>query len=135
MSNYDDIINLKRPSSSHSNLSSTSRAAQFSPFAALTGYDNNIKEAKRITEEKRVISEDLQRILNDKINYLGKNLSEEVTICHFVKDIEKEGGQYINTTGKIKKIDSVYKSIKLADNTIIYMDDIVDITNDTLDNW
>ena len=132
MNNYDDIINLKRPLSNHSHLSIESRASQFSPFAALTGYDDEVKETARITDRKIIIDDGLKEVLNDKLNYLNDHIKEcsNVSITYFVKDNKKEGGKYLTKQGIIKRIDTVNEIIKFSDNITISMDDIINITGD-----
>lgn len=132
MNNYDDIINLNRPISKHKHMTIEERSAQFAPFAALVDYDNAVKETARLTENKIELNDEQQDMLNFKLRYLYDNINNknEVTITHFVKDNKKVGGKYINTTGIIKQIDPVQENIKLNNNVIIYMNDIINITGD-----
>lgn len=132
MNNYDDIINLNRPISKHKHMTIEERSAQFAPFAALVGYDNAVKETARLTENKIEMNDEQQDMLNFKLRYLYDNINNknEVTITHFIKDNKKVGGKYINTTGIIKQIDPVQENIKLSNNVIIYMNDIINITGD-----
>lgn len=132
MNNYDDIINLNRPISKHKHMTIEERSAQFAPFAALVGYDNAVKETARLTENKIELNDEQQDMLNFKLRYLYDNINNknEVTITHFVKDNKKVGGKYINTAGIIKQIDPVQENIKLNNNVIIYMNDIINITGD-----
>lgn len=130
MNNYADIINLKRPRSNHNHLSIESRASQFSPFAALTGYDNEVKETARITDKRIDIDDGLREMLNAKLNYLNDHIKENpnISITYFVKDPKKEGGKYLTKQGIIKRIDTVNEIIKFNDNTSISMNDIINIT-------
>lgn len=132
MNNYNDIINLKRPISNHSHLSIESRASQFSPFAALTGYDDEIKETSRITDKRIDIDDGLREMLNAKLNYLKDHIKENpnISITYFVKDPKKEGGKYLTKQGIIKRIDTVNEIIKFNDNASISMNDIINITGD-----
>lgn len=132
MSNYTDIINLKRPVSNHNHLSIESRASQFSPFAALTGYDNEVKETARITDKRIDIDDGLREMLNAKLNYLNDHIKENpnISITYFVKDSKKEGGKYLTKQGTIKRIDTVNEIIKFNDNASISMNDIINITGD-----
>ena len=132
MNNYNDIINLKRPISNHSHLSIESRASQFSPFAALTGYDDEIKETSRITDKRIDIDDGLREMLNAKLNYLKDHIKENpnISITYFVKDTKKEGGKYLTKQGIIKRIDTVNEIIKFNDNASISMNDIINITGD-----
>lgn len=132
MNNYADIINLKRPPSNHNHLSIESRASQFSPFAALTGYDNEVKETARITDKRINIDDGLREMLNAKLNYLNDHIKENpnISITYFVKDPKKEGGKYLTKQGIIKRIDTVNEIIKFNDNMTISMNDIINITGD-----
>lgn len=132
MNNYTDIINLKRPVSNHNHLSIESRASQFSPFAALTGYDSEVKETARITDKRIDIDDGLREMLNAKLNYLNDHIKENpnISITYFVKDPKKEGGKYLTKQGIIKRIDTVNEIIKFNDNTSISMNDIINITGD-----
>ena len=132
MSNYTDIINLKRPSSNHNHLSIESRASQFSPFAALTGYYNEVKETARITDKRIDIDDGLREMLNAKLNYLNDHIKESpnISITYFVKDHKKEGGKYLTKQGIIKRIDTVNEIIKFNDNASISMNDMINITGD-----
>lgn len=128
MSNYDDIINLKRPVSKYPKLSDEKRAALFMPFSALTGYDDKIKEIHKETYKKVDIDDDLKNILNKKIYYISKHIKEnnEISFVYFEKDKQ----QYKTIKGIPKNIVQALKLIKLKDNSIIYMDDIIDIKSD-----
>ena len=132
MNNYTDIINLKRPVSNHNHLSIESRASQFSPFAALTGYDNEVKETARITDKRIDIDDGLREMLNAKLNYLNDHIKENpnISITYFAKDPKKEGGKYLTKQGIIKRIDTVNEIIKFNDNASIPMNDIINITSD-----
>ena len=136
MSNYDDIINLNRPISKHPHQSIESRASQFAPFAALVGYDEQVKETARLTTNKIEIDEGLKEILNNKLNYLNDHLDEkeEVSITYFIKDSKKSGGKYITKSGIVKRIDIVNGFIKFTDNDIIYMNDVISITGELFEN-
>lgn len=132
MNNYADIINLKRPHSNHNHLSIESRASQFSPFAALTGYDSEVKETARITDKRIDIDDGLREMLNAKLNYLNDHIKENpnISITYFVKDHKKEGGKYLTKQGIIKRIDTVNEIIKFNDNASISMNDMINITGD-----
>ena len=103
MSKYEDIINLPHPvSKKHPRMSLYDRAAQFSPFAALTGHNAAIIETARLTEKKIRQSEDAISILNEKLHIITENLGAEVTITYFLPDDRKEGGAYVRHTGAVK---------------------------------
>lgn len=119
---YDDIINLPNPTSkTHLRMPLYNRAAQFSPFAALTGHDAAVKETARLTEEKQELSEDEMARLNEKLNIMVKNIGTEkmVTITYFVPDHRKSGGAYISCSGIVKRVDEHEHTIVLTDKTVI----------------
>ncbi|MGM9968921.1 MAG: hypothetical protein ACI35S_00825 [Anaeroplasma sp.] len=128
MSNYDDIINLPHHiSKNHPRMSQIDRAAQFAPFAALTGYAESINEAGRYVDKKKELSDEQIEDINNKLKYLLDNIEEkkEATIIHFVKDLSKDGGFYQSIKGIIKKIDSINRLIFLTNKTKIYIDNIL----------
>ena len=138
MSNYDDIINIKNyKSRKRPQMSIYNRSAQFSPFAALTGYEESIDEASRITLSKLTISQDDKKILDIKFNILNDNLNEKTffNIIYFIDDLKKQGGKYINKEGYIKKFDYVEKLIILDDNTKINNKNIINIESKIFDNY
>lgn len=119
---YDDIINLPNPTSkTHLRMPLYNRAAQFSPFAALTGHDAAVKETARLTEEKQELSEDEMARLNEKLNIMVKNIGTEkmVTITYFVPDLRKSGGAYISCSGIVKRVDEYEHTVVLTDKTVI----------------
>ena len=127
MNKYKDIISLPHHvSKTRKSMSLYNRAAQFAPFAALTGYDDAIKEAARLTEQKNELSDELKNKLNQKINLIIENikLQPEVVITYFVKDKTKSGGFYKTISGKVKRIDEVEKFLLLTDKTKINLNDI-----------
>lgn len=131
MNKYDDIINLPHHVSKTRNpMSLYNRAAQFAPFAALTGYDDAIEETARLTETKVELSDELKNDLNQKINFIKNNIKvhPEITIKYFVLDNKKSGGIYKSLTSIIKKVDDFNKCFIFADNTNVYFDDIISIT-------
>lgn len=116
--NYDDIINLPHPTSKkHPRMPMINRAAQFSPFAALTGYDAAIQETERIIEKKRILSEDTIAEINENLQLIEEKKCEHpyVQVTYFEKDLKKEGGIY-------KTIISRYKRIDRYENTLITID-------------
>ena len=132
MNNYDDIINLNRPISKHKHLGIDSRSGQFAPFSALVGYDEAVKETARLTDKKIEIDEGLKEMINIKLNYLNDHIKDnyQVIVTYFIKDKKKNGGKDINKTGIIKRIDSVNEIIKFKDNSIIKMNDVINISSD-----
>ena len=107
---YEDIISIPRHiSKNYPQASMADRAARFSPFAAISGYEEMVKEAARVTEERIEITEATKEQLNEKLNMIAEFLSDEpeVTITHFVPDKKKSGGAYVTTTGIVKRIDEL----------------------------
>lgn len=135
MNKYDDIINLPHyEPKTHKRMSLEARAAQFAPFAALTGYEDEIKETARLTDKRINITESQKTLLNSKIQYILKKieLKPEVKFTYFVKDKNKAGGKYIEKTGIIKKIDKISKYIILKDNTKIPISEIINVNSELL---
>lgn len=127
---YDDIINLPHPTSKkHPRMSRQNRAAQFSPFAALTGYDAEIREMARQTEKKKQLSEDQWDMLNEKIMELLKLLHKPVraVVTYFVPDPKKEGGTYRKKDCYIEKISMEKRVLLLENKEKIFFDEIWDI--------
>lgn len=115
--NYEDIVNLPyNKSKRHKPMSLHDRAAQFSPFAALTGYEAAVRETERVTEVKAEQSEDEQEYINEKLRVIEENidLMPEVKLIYFKKDEKKQGGEYVTFIGKIKKLDK-YKSVLITE--------------------
>ena len=128
MSNYDDIINLKRPiSKKHKPMSLYNRAAQFAPFAALTGYDDVIDETGRLTDEMLQLDEYQKLDINNQLLYLIENKDVVASYTYFIKDKYKKGGSYVTVVGNIKKVDLDNHKIMLEDKTIVIIEDIVAI--------
>ena len=130
MDNYNDIINLERPiSKRHGKMPIEDRAAQFAPFAALTGFGAVIKETARLTDKKIELDEEKKELLNQNLQFLKSiiNSIPRVTITYFEKDLLKDGGKYINLTGNPKKIDEYSKKIIMTDNSEIKIDNIIEI--------
>ena len=131
--NYDDIINLPHHvSKKHPPMSLYARSAQFAPFAALTGYEDAVKETARETTERIDIDDEIKSILDGKIQILIEQLKKrpEVSITYFLHDLRKDGGAYITVDGIIKKIDTYNQKIILADNTEIPINEIIDISGE-----
>ena len=127
---YDDIINLSHPTSKkHPRMSLYARAAQFSPFAALTGHEAAIKETVRQTDAKQVLSEEVIAELNKKLYLIGETIGTQqmVEITYFVPDAKKDGGAYITCSGCVKKIDKYKHTVVMTDQTIIPIEQISNI--------
>lgn len=130
---YDDIINLPHHvSKTRPQMSMSNRAAQFSPFAALTGFEDAILETARLTDEKIILSKEEKETLNRKQNFLIEKLSEQpaLTVTYFLADKKKAGGTYITISGKLKKIDEFERCMQLTEGTKIPFDDILDIESE-----
>ena len=124
---YDDIIDLPHhKSTNRPAMPLSDRAAQFSPFAALTGHDAAIRETERLTDEKSELAEDTKAELDRKLLSIAEklNINPEVTITYFVPDEKKDGGAYITLTGRVKNIDVYERVVVMADKTAIPIDDI-----------
>lgn len=127
---YDDIINLQHPTSKkHPRMSRQNRAAQFSPFAALTGYDEEIREMARQTEKKKQLSEDQWNVLNERFMELLKLPYKPLraVVTYFVPDSKKEGGTYQKKNCCIEKICMEKMILLLENKERIFFDDILDI--------
>ena len=130
---YDDIINLPHHvSKKHPQMSLHDRAAQFSPFAALTGHKAAINETARLTDEKQILSEDVIAKLNEQLNLIKENIgtNQTVTITYFVPDDKKSGGAYISHTGVVKKIDEYNHTVILTDKTVSPIEQISEMQSD-----
>lgn len=130
MGQYDDIINMEHPTSKkHPRMPIGDRAAQFAPFAALTGYDAAIKEAARLTDEMVELDESSKAELDSKLRELCDRLPDnpEAKLVYFEPDGRKTGGAYIAKIGSLKKIDPFERRIILTDGTAIDIDTVVGI--------
>lgn len=133
MSEYDDIIHLPHHVSRiHPQMSMEDRAAQFSPFAALTGYDAAIAETARLTDQRVELDEYERQALNEKLQFISEHLKEhpKISITHFVPDHCKEGGEYVTVTGNMKKLDDYEHRIVLMDGSRILMEDVIGIEDE-----
>ena len=130
---YDDIINLPHHvSATRPRMPMIDRAAQFSPFAALTVYDAAIKETGRLTDQRIELTEDSRAVLDRKQQLLVDNLADhpEVSVTYFVPDERKAGGAYITVTGRVKKIDDYQRLLLLTDGTKIPLGEIIDMESE-----
>ena len=128
---YDDIINLPHHvSSKRAPMTMIDRAAQFSPFAALTGYDAAIQETGRLTEGYIHLDDSSKVLINDRLKLIQKSLNSppEITVTYFEPDERKSGGAYISVTGTVKKIDEYQQTVILSDGFEIPFEDIYAIT-------
>ena len=130
VNHYEDIIDLSHHvSDTRPNMTRINRAAQFAPFAALTGYGDVIAEAARLTEEKLELTGEEQLMIGEKLNLLKTLLPQRptVTIIYFRPDKKKAGGEYIERTGVVKRIRESERELTLEDGTIIRFEDILEI--------
>lgn len=130
---YDDIINLPHHiSNKHPQMSLYARSAQFAPFAALTGYEEAVKETARETNERIDIEDELKSILDGKLEIILEQIKNhpEISITYFIADTKKDGGEYVTVTGLVKKVDLYNQYIYLVDNTEIPINEIIDISGD-----
>lgn len=132
---YDDIINLPHHiSKKHPQMTLEARAAQFAPFAALTGYDDEVKETARLTNRRIELDDEAKSILDNKIQIILERISQRptVSITYFIPDTRKAGGEYVTITGIIKKVDGYNQVIVLENRTEIPINEIIDID---MNNW
>ena len=130
MDEYDDIINLPHHvSKNHRQMPMEMRAAQFAPFAALTGYDTVINETARLTDQQVELEDYDNERLNRKYAELIENISEHpvITVSYFKPDKHKGGGAYVSKTGHLKKVDTYEQLMIMEDGTAIPLAAIVDI--------
>ncbi len=130
MSEYEDIINIEYPfPSKHPKMSMISRAAQFSSFAALTGYDDAIIEKGRLTDRKIELGEDEINFLDMKLQELETKINNKpfISVTYFIKDTKKSGGRYETYQGQLAKIDNIENEIIFVDKKKIKITNILDI--------
>ncbi len=127
MSKYDDIINLPRPiSKKHRPMAIENRAAQFAPFAALTGYDDAVEETARLTDRRIDLTEEMKAELDEvMMQILNREGSErKVKVTYFVPDMLKDGGEYVTKTVTVRRIDMITRELILDDKSRIAINDI-----------
>ena len=130
---YNDILYLPHHASTrHPPMPMSDRAAQFSPFAALTGHSDAIQETERLTGERVELSEEAKILLDQKQQYLASLDRPELTVTYFVADTKKEGGAYVSTNGILKKIDPIERLLILVGGQAISLDDILEIESPEL---
>ena len=130
---YNDILYLPHHASTrHPPMPMSDRAAQFSPFAALTGHSDAIQETERLTGERVELSEEAKILLDQKQQYLASLDRPELTVTYFVADTKKEGGAYVSINGILKKIDPIERMMILVGGQAIPLDDIAEIESPAL---
>ncbi len=130
---YDDMLYMPHHvSPTRPHMSAVDRGAQFSPFAALVGYDAVIAETARLTQERIELTESAQQTLNEKLRFLGEQTGEppNIVITFFQQDLWKDGGKYVTVCGTVRRIDPVTHRVLMADGTLIPMEDILTIEGD-----
>ena len=131
VSKYEDIMEHPRHvSNARAQMPVSDRAAQFSPFAALTGYDAAIKEMRRLTDERIELDEGSKMLLDGRLQEVKNHIKEqpEVTVTYFRPDAKKSGGAYVTVTKNVKKINEYERLIIFMDGSFIPIDQIYDIT-------
>jgi len=135
---YEDILHIPRPVSSFRHpMPIANRAAQFAPFAALTGHSDAVLETARLTENRSDLDNHSIDALNLKLQFIlsrGTN-HQEITVTYFQPDLRKSGGAYIQTTGHIKKIDPYARALIMSDQTIIPIEQIFALDCDLFDTF
>lgn len=132
---YEDIINLPHHvSRNHPQMTMLQRAAQFAPFAALTGHDAAIQETARLTDDELDLSDNGRELLDRKLAYLlSCSGTPLITITYFVPDQHKQGGAYASVTGQIRKIEQYERSVVMTDGTKIPFEHIADLDSEIFD--
>jgi hypothetical protein len=130
VSGYDDIIHLPHHrSAKHPAMPLADRAAQFSPFAALTGYDAAVKETARLTDRRIELDEDEKAALDETLRALVQRIDQrpEVRLTYFRPDEKKDGGAYVTAVGKLKRVDTLTRTLLLEDGRKIPMDSVISV--------
>ena len=128
MSSYEDIINLPYPQK-HPRMSNYARGAQFSPFAALTGFESAIAETARLTDRKIELDEGGKALLDEKLREIEAEIDDrpEISVTYFQPDLRKAGGAYVQKRGRVKKLDPYTRSVLFTDGMAVAIDDISEI--------
>lgn len=135
---YDDIINLSHHvSANHPHMSALDRAAQFSPFAALTGHDAAIRETARLTDSLMELTEEGKELLDERLQMLRVHLAErpEVTFTYYEPDEKKSGGEYITVHGRVKKLNELEHQIVLEDGSIVPIENLFAVEGEQFAGW
>lgn len=130
---YEDIINLPHHElTTRQRMPRINRAASFAPFAALTGYDDAVRETARLTSERIELDDGTKEVLNDKLRIALDKADEqpEISITYFLPDTRKSGGAYVTVKAVIKRIDEYERLVILTDKSTIPIDDIYEIEGD-----
>ena len=135
---YDDIIDLPHHvSTTRPHMSRLDRAAQFSPFAALTGHDQAMKEMARLTDERIRLDESTKEVLDEKLQIIRKELQQHpmVRFTYFVPDREKDGGSYETIEGRVVKLKDSIQSIVMEDGQEIEIQELIEIDGEIFNQY
>lgn len=135
---YTDIFLLPHHvSKTRPKMSMEDRAAQFSPFAALTGYDDAVQEKARLTDERIELDEDTKAFLDRKQAFLLEVIDEQpdISVTYFVPDQKKSGGAYVTVTGKLKRFDEYERQLIFTDGRKIPVDEIANIDSEVFGDF
>lgn len=125
---YEDILHLPHHTSpTRPRMSAIDRAAQFSPFAALTGFEAAIAETGRLTGRPIELTDSAREALDEKLHLLLRQPELEGEFTYFQPDLRKEGGEYVTVTGCLKRLDPLYNRLLLQDGTAIALEDVIEI--------
>jgi len=125
---YEDILHLPHHTSpTRPRMSAIDRAAQFSPFAALTGFEAAIAETGRLTDRPIELTDSAREALDEKLHLLLLQPELEGAFTYFQPDLRKEGGEYVTVTGCLKRLDPLYNRLLLQDGTAIALEDVIEI--------
>ena len=127
---YEDIVALPHPTSAkHPRMSIHDRAAQFAPFAALTGHDDAVREAARLTQSRVEPDEQLKAVLDEKLRTLQEHIAQlpELDVAFFLPDLYKFGGEYVSHRGRLRRIDPLERCLIFADGKAVAIEDIISI--------
>ncbi|MGI6141895.1 MAG: hypothetical protein ACOYEH_09240 [Caldicoprobacterales bacterium] len=130
---YDDIINLPRHvSTKRPPMSNLDRAAQFAPFAALTGHEEAVKETARMTDRRLELGEHEKQALDQKLRIIVDQLEDfpQVSIKYFIPDSKKAGGQYVKVSGSVKKVDEYERLLIMSNDIKIPIEEIIEINGE-----
>lgn len=127
---YEDIINMPHHvSTRHMHMSMYDRSAQFAPYAALTGYGDEVKETARLTDDWMDIDADVKAYLDENLKIIASKIESRprISVTFFIKDAKKDGGEYTNVVGKLRRIDEVNQTLILENSIEIKISSIIDL--------
>ena len=124
---YNDILHIPRPhSSNRTPMPAYERAAQFAPFAALTGFDDRIREEGRLTDSRPQLCEEDARIIDEQLHILSESKTPlPVRLTLFVPDGAKQGGAVVDLEGVVRRVDTVARELLFVDKTVLAIDNIL----------